>query len=165
MTESMVLAQGPGALAGLRVIDLTRVLGGPYCTMVLSDHGAEVIKLEPPQGDETREWGPPFDDAGDASYFLGINRNKKGVALDLAKPAGREVLLRLLADADVLIENFKPGSMERPCWLLVRRGLAQRPPDKIIASRLCLRTCTAKVRLAKNLYGEGAAGSLGARWP
>jgi crotonobetainyl-CoA:carnitine CoA-transferase CaiB-like acyl-CoA transferase len=113
MTESKALAQGPGALAGLRVIDLTRVLGGPYCTMVLSDHGAEVIKLEPPQGDETREWGPPFDDAGDASYFLGINRNKKGVALDLAKSAGREVLLRLVADADVLIENFKPGSMER----------------------------------------------------
>ena len=113
MTESNALARDPGALAGLRVIDLTRVLGGPYCTMVLSDHGAEVIKLEPPQGDETREWGPPFDDAGDASYFLGINRNKKGVALDLAKSAGREVLLRLLADADVLIENFKPGSMER----------------------------------------------------
>ena len=113
MTESKAPEQGPGALTGLRVIDLTRVLGGPYCTMVLSDHGAEVIKLEPPQGDETREWGPPFDDAGDASYFLGINRNKKGIALDLAKSAGREVLLRLLADADVLIENFKPGSMER----------------------------------------------------
>jgi crotonobetainyl-CoA:carnitine CoA-transferase CaiB-like acyl-CoA transferase len=111
--EGKALAQGPGALAGLKVIDLTRVLGGPYCTMVLSDHGADVIKLEPPQGDETREWGPPFDDAGDASYFLGINRNKKGVALDLAKPAGREVLLRLLKEADVLIENFKPGSMEK----------------------------------------------------
>src|SRR5215831_14299519 len=101
--EGKASTQGPGALAGLRVIDLTRVLGGPYCTMVLSDHGAEVIKLEPPQGDETREWGPPFDDAGDASYFLGINRNKKGVALDLAKSAGREVL----------VENFKPGSMEK----------------------------------------------------
>jgi crotonobetainyl-CoA:carnitine CoA-transferase CaiB-like acyl-CoA transferase len=113
MTEGKALAQGPGALAGLKIIDLTRVLGGPYCTMVLSDHGADVIKLEPPQGDETREWGPPFDDAGDASYFLGINRNKKGVALDLAKPAGREVLLRLLDDADVLVENFKPGSMEK----------------------------------------------------
>src|SRR5690349_21296097 len=81
--------------------------------MVLSDHGAEVIKLEPPQGDETREWGPPFDEAGDASYYLGINRNKKGVGLDLSKPAGREVLLRLLEGADVLVENFKPGSMER----------------------------------------------------
>jgi crotonobetainyl-CoA:carnitine CoA-transferase CaiB-like acyl-CoA transferase len=113
MTAGKALAQGPGALSGLKIVDLTRVLGGPYCTMVLSDHGADVIKLEPPQGDETREWGPPFDDAGDASYFLGINRNKKGVALDLSKPAGREVLLRLLEDADVLVENFKPGSMEK----------------------------------------------------
>jgi len=102
-----------GALAGLRVIDLTRVLGGPYCTMVLSDHGADVIKLEPPQGDETRHWGPPFDDAGDASYYLGVNRNKQSVGLDLSQPAGREVLLRLLDGADVLVENFKPGSMER----------------------------------------------------
>ena len=113
ITEGKALAKGPGALAGLKVIDLTRVLGGPYCTMVLSDHGAEVIKLEPPQGDETREWGPPFDEAGDASYYLGINRNKKSVGLDLSKPAGRQVLLRLLEDADVLVENFKPGSMEK----------------------------------------------------
>ncbi len=102
-----------GALAGLRVIDLTRVLGGPYCTMLLSDHGAEVIKLEPPQGDEVRDWGPPFNADGDASYFVGVNRNKKSVGLDLGKPAGREVLLRLLEGADVLVENFKPGSMEK----------------------------------------------------
>ena len=106
-----------GALAGLKVIDLTRVLGGPYCTMILSDHGAEVIKIEPPQGDEVRDWGPPFhvgeDGARDASYFLGVNRNKQALALDLGKPAGREVLMRLLADADVLVENFKPGAMER----------------------------------------------------
>ncbi len=101
-----------GALAGLKVIDLTRVLGGPYCTMILSDHGAEVIKIEPPQGDETRGWGPPFLD-GDASYFLGVNRNKKALALDLGRPEGREVLLRLLADADVVVENFKTGTMEK----------------------------------------------------
>ena len=111
--EGKGLARSPGALAGLKVIDLTRVLGGPYCTMVLSDHGAEVIKLEPPQGDEVRDWGPPFDEKGDASYFLGVNRNKKSVGLDLSRPAGREVLLRLLEGADVLIENFKPGSMEK----------------------------------------------------
>jgi formyl-CoA transferase len=107
------LAHSDGALAGTKVIDLTRVLGGPYCTMVLSDHGAEVIKLEPPQGDEVRDWGPPFDAAGDASYFVGVNRNKRSVGLDLSKPAGRQVLLRLLEGADVLIENFKPGSMEK----------------------------------------------------
>ncbi len=104
---------GPGALAGLKVIDLTRVLGGPYCTMILSDHGADVIKVEPPQGDETRDWGPPFDAAGDASYYLGVNRNKRALALDLGKPGGRAVLMRLLEGADVLVENFKPGGMEK----------------------------------------------------
>lgn len=115
LTEATGPARTPsaGALAGLRVVDLTRVLGGPYCTMVLSDHGAEVIKLEPPQGDEVREWGPPFNADGDASYFVGVNRNKRSVGLDLSKPAGREVLMRLLEGADILVENFKPGSMEK----------------------------------------------------
>ncbi len=101
-----------GALAGLKIVDLTRVLGGPYCTMILADHGAEVIKIEPPTGDETREWGPPFKD-GDASYFLGVNRNKKGLAIDLGRPEGRAVVLRLLEGADVLVENFKTGTMEK----------------------------------------------------
>ncbi len=113
MAKGKGLALSPGALAGIKVIDLTRVLGGPYCTMVLSDHGAEVIKLEPPQGDEVRDWGPPFDTAGDASYFIGVNRNKRSIGLDLSKPEGKQVLLRLLEGADVLIENFKPGSMEK----------------------------------------------------
>lgn len=123
------LARSAGALAGLKVVDLTRVLGGPYCTMILSDHGAEVIKVEPPQGDEVRDWGPPFH-AGDASYFIGINRNKKSLALDIGKPEGREVLLRLLHGADVLIENFKPGSMEK--WDLgYERDLAPRFPGLI----------------------------------
>jgi len=106
------LARSAGALAGLKVIDLTRVLGGPYCTMIMSDHGAEVIKVEPPQGDEVRDWGPPFHE-GDASYFIGINRNKKSLALDIGKPEGKQILLKLLEDADVVIENFKPGSMEK----------------------------------------------------
>lgn len=112
LTEGRGLAASAGALAGLKVIDLTRVLGGPYCTMILSDHGAEVIKIEPPQGDETRGWGPPFHD-GDASYYIGVNRNKRALALDLSKPEGRAVLLRLLDGADVLVENYKPGSMEK----------------------------------------------------
>ncbi len=119
----------PGALSDLKVIDLTRVLGGPYCTMILSDHGADVIKVEPPQGDETRDWGPPFRD-GDASYFIGVNRNKRSIALDLARPEGRAVLLRLLDGADVLIENFKPGGMEK--WGLdYERDLASRFPRLI----------------------------------
>jgi formyl-CoA transferase len=103
----------PGALEGLKVIDLSRVLGGPYCAQMLADHGADVVKIEPPQGDETRLWGPPFDAEGISAYFAGINRNKRTMALDLSKPAGRDVLLKLLEDADVLIENFKTGTMEK----------------------------------------------------
>lgn len=110
-------AQSSGALAGVKVIDLTRVLGGPYATMILADHGASVLKVEPPQGDETRAWGPPFlpreEERGDASYYLGVNRNKRSLALDLSQPEGRAVLLRLLESADVLVENFKPGTMEK----------------------------------------------------
>ena len=103
----------PGALEGLRVIDLSRVLGGPYCGQMLADHGAEVIKIEPPQGDETRLWGPPFDQEGISAYFAGINRNKRKIALDLSKPEGRAVLLKLLEQTDVLIDNFKTGTMEK----------------------------------------------------
>jgi formyl-CoA transferase len=133
----------PGALSGLKVIDLTRVLGGPYCTMILSDHGAEVIKVEPPQGDEVRDWGPPFQD-GDASYFIGVNRNKRSIALDLGKPQGRAVLLRLLEGADVLIENFKPGGMEQ--WGL---GYAQDLAPRFPALVHC------------RISGFGAEGPLG----
>jgi crotonobetainyl-CoA:carnitine CoA-transferase CaiB-like acyl-CoA transferase len=102
-----------GSLHGLKVIDLSRVLGGPYCTQILADHGADVLKIEPPQGDETRGWGPPFDAHGTASYFLGLNRNKRGMTMDLQQPAQREALLALLQDADVLVENFKTGTMEK----------------------------------------------------
>ena len=101
-----------GALAGLRVIDLTRVLGGPYGTQILGDHGADVIKIEPPSGDEVRDWGPPFRD-GTASYFVGINRNKRMLALDLTKKEGRDALLRLLEKADVLVHNYKSGTLEK----------------------------------------------------
>jgi crotonobetainyl-CoA:carnitine CoA-transferase CaiB-like acyl-CoA transferase len=135
-----------GALAGIRVIDLTRVLGGPYCTQMLGDHGADVIKLEPPGGDETRSWGPPFRvEDGAASYFVGVNRNKQNIALDLTKPRGREVLLRLLADADVLVENFKTGTLER--WGLGYDTLKERFP-RLIHCRVS---------------GFGADGPLGGR--
>ncbi len=101
------------ALHGLKVVDLTRVLAGPLCTQMLADHGAQVVKVEPPGGDETRQLGPPFDLDGHAAYFSALNRGKRSISLDLSKPAGQEVLHRLLADADVLIENFRPGTMER----------------------------------------------------
>lgn len=101
-----------GSLQGLKVIDLSRVLGGPYCTQILGDHGAEVFKIEPPFGDETRGWGPPFREET-ASYFVGVNRNKLGLTLDLSRPEGQARLRALLADADVLVENFKPGTLEK----------------------------------------------------
>lgn len=109
--NSKVDATG-GALKGLRVIDLSRVLGGPFASQVWGDHGADVIKIEPPSGDETRQWGPPFRE-GTAAYFQGVNRNKRAMALDLRQPKGRAVLLRLLEDADVLLENFKTGTMTK----------------------------------------------------
>lgn len=127
-TAGKGLARTAGALAGIKVVDLTRVLGGPYCTMILSDHGADVIKVEPPQGDEVRDWGPPFHE-GDASYFIGVNRNKRSLGLDISKPEGRAVLLRLLDDADVLIENFKPGSMEK--WGIGYDVLSEKFPGLI----------------------------------
>ncbi len=136
-----------GALDGVVVIDLTRVLGGPYCTQVLGDHGAEVIKVEPPQGDETRDWGPPFHESdGYASYFMGVNRNKRSIGLDLRGEEGREVLLRLLEKADVLIENYKTGTLER--WGLGYQEVLQARFPRLIHCRIS---------------GYGATGPLGGR--
>ena len=102
-----------GALSGIRIIDLTRVLAGPFCTMNLGDMGAEIIKIERPgTGDDTRAWGPPF--AGtEAAYFVGVNRNKRSVTLNMKDPRGLEILKKMLVEADVLIENFKPGTLDR----------------------------------------------------
>jgi crotonobetainyl-CoA:carnitine CoA-transferase CaiB-like acyl-CoA transferase len=102
-----------GPLAGVRVADLSRVLAGPYCTMVLADLGADVVKIERPDGgDETRGWGPPFA-GGEAAYYLSVNRGKRSCAIDLSKPEGRELALELCARADAVIENFKLGGAER----------------------------------------------------
>ena len=103
----------PGALDGIRVIDLTRVLAGPFCAMMLGDMGADVIKVEQPgRGDDTRAWGPPFI-GEESAYYLGANRNKRGMTLNLKNPDAREVLKELLRDADVVIDNFKLGTMAR----------------------------------------------------
>ena len=100
-------------LDGITVLDLTRVLSGPYCTMLLADMGARVIKVEQPgRGDDTRAWGPPFVQ-GESAYFLSINRNKESVTLDFKRPEGRALLERLIAKADVLVENFRPGALAR----------------------------------------------------
>ena len=100
-------------LEGLTVLDLTRVLSGPYCTMLLADMGARVIKIEQPgKGDDTRGWGPPFVE-GESAYFLSINRNKESVTLDFKRPEGRAILNRLIATSDVLVENFRPGTLTK----------------------------------------------------
>jgi crotonobetainyl-CoA:carnitine CoA-transferase CaiB-like acyl-CoA transferase len=123
----------PSALAGLRVLDLSRVLAGPLCAQMLADHGASVIKVEPPDGDEARRFGPPLDERGEVAYFGALNRGKRSIAVDLSSPAGRAVLERLLAGADVLIENFLPGTMEK--WGLgYEATLAARHPRLIYCS-------------------------------
>jgi len=100
-------------LQGITVLDLTRVLSGPYCTMLLGDLGARVIKIEQPRkGDDTRGWGPPFQ-SGESAYFMSINRNKESVTLDFKQPEGRAALDRLIARADVLVENFRPGTLTK----------------------------------------------------
>lgn len=103
----------PGLLEGIRVLDVSRVLTGPYCSLMLADLGAEVIKIEMPgKGDDTRAWGPPFLN-GESAYFLSINRNKKSVTLNLKAPEGRKILLKLAARSDVFLENFAPGVADR----------------------------------------------------
>jgi crotonobetainyl-CoA:carnitine CoA-transferase CaiB-like acyl-CoA transferase len=102
-----------GPMAGTRVVDLTRILAGPLCTMMLGDMGAEIIKVEPPgTGDDTRTWGPPFA-SGEAAYFLGANRNKRSITLNMAAPAGQKLLADLIEDADVLVDNFKLGTLDK----------------------------------------------------
>ena len=103
-----------GLLDGVKVLDLSRVLAGPLCTMMLGDLGADVLKVERPgEGDDTRGWGPPFDARGESAYYLSVNRNKRGITADLADPADRALLVRLAAEADVVVENFRPGTLEK----------------------------------------------------
>ena len=110
---AVIAAETGGALDGIRVVDLTRALAGPYCTLMLADHGADVVKIEiPSTGDETREWAPPSI-KGVSAYYLSINRNKRSVTCDLKHPDGKRVLERLLERADVVVENFSPGVLGR----------------------------------------------------
>ena len=118
-----------GALVDLKVIDLSRVLAGPLCGQMLADHGADVIKVEPPAGDDTRWWGPPFVKPGHSAYFDGLNRNKRNISVDLRTDEGQLLLRRLLADADVILENFKAGTLDR--WGLSDEVLAEEFPRLI----------------------------------
>ena len=126
------MSESHGPLHGVRVLDLTRVLAGPYCTMFLGDLGAEIVKVEQPgRGDDTRSWGPPFQ-GGESAYFLCVNRNKRSVALDLRTPDGIAVLRRLALRADVLMENFRPGTLAG--WGLTEADIRRENPRLIYAS-------------------------------
>ena len=118
-------------LAGIRVLDLTHALAGPYCTMLLGDLGADVIKLEPPSGDHSRQWGPPFI-GSESSYFLSVNRNKRSVVLDLKHAGARSAAQALALASDVVVESFKPGTAER--LGLGPKELRARKPDLVYAS-------------------------------
>jgi len=121
-----------GALDGLRVLDLTRILAGPLCAQMLGDMGADVIKVEPPgAGDDTRTWGPPFTN-GESAYFLGINRNKRSLTLNMAVKAGQEILAQLVKKSDVLVENFKLGTLEK--WGISNEWLEKNAPRVIRCS-------------------------------
>jgi len=132
-------SQPPQALSGVRVLDLSRVLAGPWCTQTLADLGADVIKIERPgSGDDTRAWGPPYlkdahgQDTTEAAYFLGANRNKRSLAVDLAKPEGQAIVRKLAAQVDVLVENFKVGDLAR--YGLDAQSLLAEHPGLVICS-------------------------------
>ena len=115
------------------VVDLTRVLAGPYCTMMLGDLGAEVIKIEEPtHGDDTRGWGPPFAPGGESAYFLSANRNKRSLTLNLKSEVGRTILRRLIERGDVLVDNFRSGTLES--WGLDYGTLQSIRPGLIVCS-------------------------------
>ena len=131
VTEPHRAGPARGALVGVRALDLSRVLRGPLAAQTLAEHGADVIKIEPPRGDETREMGPPFHKDA-TSIFINVNRDKRGMALDLDTASGRAVPLRLLERTDVVVDNFKPGTMEK--WGIGFAALAQRFSRLIHAS-------------------------------
>lgn len=126
------MSAGAAALGGLLIADFSRVLAGPYATMLLGDLGAEVVKVEHPAGDDTRAWGPPFAADGTATYFAGVNRNKSSLTLDLRDPAGARAALELVDRADVVVENFRTGAMAR--LGLGPDELLQRRPDLVYCS-------------------------------
>ena len=124
--------QARGPLSGVRVADFSRVLAGPHATMILADLGADVIKIESPEGDGTRQWSPPVNAVGQSTYFAGVNRGKRSVALDLRSPEGLERARELAATADVVIENFKPGTMEK--FGLGYEAVAEQNPGVVYCS-------------------------------
>lgn len=146
-------------LTGIRVIDLTRVMTGPYCTMMLGDLGADVIKIEHPEkGDDTRLWGPPFVQ-GEASYFLTANRNKRSISIDLKSDEGQEILWKLVDSADVLVENFSPGTIDRLGFGY--EAVHARNPHLVFASISGFgQTGPSRARTAYDLIVQGMSGMM-----
>lgn len=157
-------------LAGVRVVDLTRVMTGPFCTMMLGDMGADVIKVEQPgRGDDTRHWGPPFvggndDEPGESAYFLSVNRNKRSLTLDLKSPAGQDALWRLIESADVIVENFSPGTIDRLGFGY--EAVKTRQPGIIYASISGFgQTGPSRMRTAYDLILQGMSGMMSVTGP
>lgn len=159
MGECVSIEAPTGPLAGIKVIDLTRVMTGPYATMMLGDLGADVIKIEQPgKGDDTRHWGPPFV-RGEASYFMSVNRNKRSIALDLKSDGGREILWKLVDEADVLVENFSPGTIDRLGF--GHDVVLERNPSLIYASISGFgQTGPSRNRTAYDLIVQGMSGMM-----
>ena len=158
------MTKNSGPLAGIKVVDLTRVMTGPYCAMMLGDLGADVIKIElPGKGDDTRLWGPPF--VGDeSSYFLTVNRNKRSIALDLKSETGKEILWKLIDEADVLIENFSPGTIDRLGFGY--EAVHERRPSLVFGSISGFgQTGPARSRTAYDLIVQGMSGMMSVTGP
>lgn len=162
--ETMTQPDKALPLAGIRVIDLTRVMTGPYCTMMLGDLGADVIKIElPGKGDDTRAWGPPFVN-GESSYFLSVNRNKRSLALNLKDPGAQDLLWRLIEGADVVAENFTPGTVDRLGFGY--EAVRARKPDIIYASISGFgQTGPSHLRTAYDLILQGMSGMMSVTGP
>jgi crotonobetainyl-CoA:carnitine CoA-transferase CaiB-like acyl-CoA transferase len=163
------MSAGPGPLAGVRVVDLTRVMSGPYCTMLLADMGADVIKIEQPgKGDDTRAWGPPFlqpeGAERESAYYLSVNRNKRSVTLDLKSDFGREVLWKLIERGDVLVENFSPGTISRLGFDYAT--VAARRPEMVYCSVSGFgQSGPASQRTAYDLIVQGMSGMMSVTGP
>lgn len=159
MGKSVSTETSTGPLAGIKVIDLTRVMTGPYATMMLGDLGADVIKIEQPgKGDDTRHWGPPFVE-GEASYFMSVNRNKRSIAVDLKSNGGREILWKLIDEADVLVENFSPGTIDRLGF--GHDVVLERNPSLVFASISGFgQTGPSRNRTAYDLIVQGMSGMM-----
>ncbi len=161
--------ENQGPLTGIRVVDLTRVMSGPYCSMMLADMGADVIKIEAPgKGDDTRAWGPPWvdgpDGARESAYYLSVNRNKRSIVLDLKSDLGREALWRLIDQGDVLVENFSPGTIGR-LGFSAEKVLERRPEMVFCSISGFGQTGPASGRTAYDLIVQGMSGMMSVTGP